>query len=173
MGPSLNQTRSDLNSHYSDRLLGKQSKRVPSQHIGACYSPTHLLIIPPNRRMPLGLKRQRNAPCRAYECGFCDVVAPLQQKMCCRPNLTPPRETRPARYAAKNYRIVMFTRAPAPRPPNHPPHGPIVHGHRRVSLLGSTENERAIFSESITQRSPGRGRGFLIRRSLGEISTSQ
>src|ERR1700680_2239152 len=57
--------------------------------------------FPPIRRMPLGLKRQINALCRAYRCGFCDLVARLQQKMCCRPNLTPLSETPPARHAAK------------------------------------------------------------------------
>src|SRR5450631_1337626 len=34
-----------------------------------------------------------------------------------------------------------------------------VRGHRRVSLLGSVEDERAICSEPI-KKSPGRGRGF-------------
>jgi hypothetical protein len=35
----------------------------------------------------------------------------------------------------------------------------ILRGHRRISLLGSVENETAIISEPV-KKNPGRGRGF-------------
>ena len=49
----------------------------------------------------------------------------------------------------------------------------IVGGHRRASLLGSVENETAICSENHHTKKPRPRPGLLIRRSLGEISTSQ